>query len=316
MRRLLPWLMSWLMLFWLTAAPAETARLVSENLFVDDSEDAAQQAHYLGVVLHPQWQSRPDKLGLWYGRWLFDDPAGGEAFDAWRLTYESALSEQTTLNLRLLKLHGDDWSPWLGGAALAYVPGERWRFEASAERELIDSVPGIRQQLTSDNLTLSADWNFAPRWTLVGALMHLSVDDGNDRKGGVLRLIYQVPAVAGLTLQTRSRILHSDFDGIGYFSPPELAEHLLLVGYSRSFLQERWSLSALAGAGSQRFEDDFGDRTRNDLYSAELKLRGWFSDQYGLEGRAYCANTGGPNSGAPADDYRYCSLLFSLIRSW
>lgn len=309
-------LLTFLMLFWAGCACAETARLVNENLFIQDSEDADQQAHYLGVIVHPRVFERPDKLGFWYGRWQFDDPVGSEAFDAYRLTYEMELPEFSTLSLRLARLNGDDWSPWLGGATLAHAPNDRWRFEAGIERELIDSVPGIRQELTSDTITLSADWNFAPHWTLVGALLHVSVDDGNDRDGGVLRLIYSVPAVEGLTLQTRSRVIHSDFDGIGYFSPPELEEHLLLLGYTRSFLEGRWSVSALLGPGTQRFEDDFGDRTRNDLYSGELKLRGWFNDRLGLEGRAYCANSGGPNSGTPDDRYRYCSLLFSLIRSW
>lgn len=297
-------------------AQAEQARWVNENLFVHDSDDADQQAHYVGAVLHPAFADKPDKLGFWYGRWLFDDPVGSEHFDVYRLTYESGLSAQTTLGARLLKLDGDGWSPWLGGIMLTHAPNDRWRFEGSIDRELIDSVPGIRQELTSDNFTLSADWRFAPQWTLVGALLHQSVDDGNDRNGGVLRLIYELPQIEGLTLQTRSRILRSDFDGVGYFSPPRLEEHLLLAGYSTAFLEDRWVFSAVAGPGRQRFEDDFGNTTRNDLHWVELKLRGWFNDHYGLESRGFCSNSGGPNTGAPDNDYRYCSVQFSLLYSW
>lgn len=297
-------------------AAQETGRLLNENLYVHDSDDADQQAHYLGVGLHPTLMGRPDQLGLWYGRWLFNDPVGNEDFDAYRVTYETALQEKvTTVGLRLLKLQGDDWSPWLGGATLTHAPEGDWRFEASVDRELIDSVPALRQRLTTDNATLSVDWHFAGQWTVVGALLHQSIEDGNERRGGLLRLIYEVPHIAGLSLQTKSRFIRSDFDGNGYFSPPRLEEHLLLVGYARSLFDGHWSMSALAGPGTQRFEDDFS-KTRNDLYYAELKLRGWFTDQYGLEGRAFCSNSGGPNEGAPDDNYRYCNLLFTLIRSW
>lgn len=298
-------------------AAAANPRLVNENVYSEDSEDARQHAHYLGYIFAPAFTAADDRSGLWLGVWDFDDPAGAVDFRALRFTHDTPLGADSRLQLRLTQLDGEDWSPLLGSISLAHTARERWRFEASAERALIDSVPAIARRLYGDTYTAGADYAINTEWTLAGALQHQRIRDGNEREGGVLRLIYSPAALPGFTVQTRSRLMDSDFDGAGYFSPPELAEHLLLLGYARALGEnERWLLSGLAGPGRQRFEDAAGESTRNSLFHAELKLRGWFSDRFGLEGRAFCSNAGGPNRGAPDDDYRYCYATASLLVSW
>jgi hypothetical protein len=203
----------------------------------------------------------------------------------------------------------------LGGATLAHDTGP-WHLELYGDRELVDSVPAIQRERRSDSVGASADYRFTPAFTAVVAGYHQSINDGNDRNGGILRLIYQPESWHGFGLQTRSRYVKSDFDGIGYFSPPVLEEHLLLAGYTHVTKDEKWVFSLLGGAGRQRLRDAAGDTTRNDLYSAEAKLRGWFNESWGMEGRAGCSNTGGPNNGVPDNNYRYCSATLSLLLAW
>lgn len=295
---------------------ASAGRIVNENFLSDDSEDARQHAHYLGYQWRPAAFSEPDRLSFWYGQWLLDDPAGSAHFSALRATYETRLPARTTLNLRATALDSADWTTWSGALSVASELGERWRVEVSAERDLIDSVPAIRQRLTGKTYTASADFRAAADWTLVGALLLQDISDSNQRRGGVFRLIYSPSALPGLSLQTKSRLIESDFDGAGYFSPPELQEHLLLIGYATSFASDRWAASGLVGPGTQHFEDGFGGSTNQTIFYGELKLRGWFNDHFGLESRGFCTNTGGPNTGVPNDDYRYCSALLSLIGAW
>lgn len=293
---------------------ASSWRLVNENLITSDSDDADQRAHFIGELV--DLPSAGGTAGLWVGQWRFEEPIGKEDFDVIRLSYEKAFSSGSSIAARVQKADADIWSPVLATLTGVHQPNERWRFEASYEKGWIDSVSGLRQRLGNDTWSISADWRFAQQWTVVGALIDMSIDDGNSREGGVLRLIYDVPAVEGLNFQTRSKWLQSDFDGNGYFSPAELEEHLLLVGYARPFFDDNWVFSIVTGAGSQDIRTQFGDRVDNDLYYLELGARGWFTQNFGLESKGFCTNTGGPNFGTPDDSYRYCHLLFSLIAAF
>ena len=293
---------------------AEVIRWVNHNRVISDSDDADQRIHSMGARFRPaEWKG---EIEATLGHWSFDERIGSEDFDLVELGYAHELNDEVRLTTQLQYLSGDHWSPWLASVIAVYQPSTEWRFEGSVEKGLVDSVAGVRQELGTETYSLSADWRFLPQWTLVGALLTMDIDDGNQRQGGVLRLIYDVPGYEGLNLQTRSRLLQSDFNGNGYFSPPELQEHLLLVGYSRAAFEDNWVFSALIGAGKQIIEPEGSADISNDLYYLELRARGWFTDRFGLESKGYCSNTGGPNSGNPDDGYRYCNLQFSLLATF
>jgi hypothetical protein len=303
-----------LLLLTSTLSHAEDWRYVNEYLLTSDSDNAEQQAIYLGAL--KKLHSSDAQAGIWLGQWRFDEPVGSESFDVLRLSYAREMSERTDIEAQVSLTDGADWTPVLGRLTVVHRPSEQWRIESSVEKGWVDSVLGLRQELGLYSYSVSADWRFANQWTLVGSLLGMSIDDGNDRKGAVARLIYEVASRPGLTLQTRSKWLNSKFNGNGYFSPDRLQEHLLLVGYARPLLQDRWSLRTLAGAGTQTFRSAGQDEINNDLYYLEIGIRGWFSDHLGLEGKAYCSNAGGPNQGAPDNDYRYCNLGLSIIASY
>lgn len=296
-------------------AGAEVGRVNLDSYATDDSDEASQYRQIVRYRLSGEQGGGVHGFSVGAGGWWFEDPAGEADFTLLDLGYELTQGD-TTAELLLRQLDGDGWQPTLGNALVTHRFNERWYGELFAERALVDSVPAIANELILESGGFSLDYRILPSLTLVGAVLVQSISDGNDREGGVFRIVYEVPGVTGLTLQTKSLRLDSDFDGVGYFSPEEREEHLLLVGYARPVLGERFVVRALAGPGRQRLENGFGDTTRNDLLYGELAFEGWFTDHFGLESRAICSNTGGPNTGVPTDDYRYCSAELSLIASW
>lgn len=296
-------------------ANAEVGRVTLESYATDDSDDASQFRQIVSFRHSGEQDGLMHRLSLGLGGWWFDDATGKTDFSVLDLGYEIGRGD-TSAQFRLRQLDGNGWDPTLGNALLTHRFNERWYGELFAERALVDSVPAIANELILESGGFSLDYRILPSLTLVGAVLLQSISDGNDREGGVFRLVYDVPGVSGLTLQTKSLRLDSDFDGVGYFSPEKREEHLLLVGYARPVFGKRFVVRAVAGPGRQRLENGFGDVVRNDLLYGELELRGWFTDHFGLESRAVCSNTGGPNTGAPTDDYRYCSAELSLIASW
>lgn len=293
---------------------AEVGRVDLESRVTDDSDDASQYRQLARYRHFERWGGVTQGFGIGGGRWWFDDPTGEADFDVLELAYEVS-GEATEAEFRLRQLDGDGWRPTLGEMRIAHRFGDRWYGELFFERNLVDSVPAISRELILESGGFSLDYRVLPRLTLVAAVLTQDISDGNEREGGIFRVVYDVPRIKGLTLQTRSLRLDSDFDGVGYFSPEKREEHLLLLGYTRPVLAGRFVFRTEIGPGWQRLENGFGDVTRNDLLYAEVGLRGWFNDHFGVDTRATCSNTGGPSAG-PANDYRYCSAEFSLIASW
>ncbi len=293
------------------SAGAETHRPSLAAFFAEDSDGAFQ--HSLTALYERRHEQA--LFGAGAGSWRFTEGDQARDFRLLELRYNGPSREGLAF-LRARWLDGAQWNPLLLNGSWRRTVSDRWYVELFGERELIDSIAGLDRQLLSTGAGLSADYRINPDVTLVGALFGQRISDGNRRLGAVVRLIYQPPWIAGLNLQTRSTAMRASFDGVGYFSPAHRQEHLLMLGYSRALFDERFSLRLLAGPGLQRLRNSFGDRTRNTLFFAELRLRGWFSDHYGLELSSICTNTGGPNDGFPASDYRYCSGQLSLIGSW
>ncbi len=293
------------------SAGAETHRPSLAAFFAEDSDGAFQ--HSLTAL----YEHRRDEglFGGGAGYWRFTESDDALDFRLIELRYNGP-ARQGQAFVRARWLDGAQWDPLLLNAAWRRSVSERWYVELFGERELIDSLAGLRRELLSTGAGLSADYRVNDQVTLVGALFGQRISDGNRRLGGVFRVIYYPPWIEGLHLQTRSTVLRSSFDGVGYFGPVRRQEHLLLLGYGRAIFDERFSIRLLAGPGRQRLRNAFGDRTHNTLFHAELRLRGWFSDHYGLELSSICTNTGGPNDGFPASDYRYCSGQLTLIGSW
>ncbi len=300
-----------LLLLCLVATEANAARVIMDNLYSDDSDNARQWRYYLGVDQSVDKPLAGGIAGIRLGQWRLNDAVGKEQFDALKLQYDTGPARQWRSRVDITQLSGD-WSPTLGEVNISYKTPRPWYLEASVQRDIIDTVTAIRSRYRADTYSASVDYALTPELTLVGALYTQSISDSNNRTGKVARIIYSLPQIEGLNVQGRVKWVDSDFRGIGYFSPRKLREYMALVGYTRSILAERWSAGALVGAGMQ----DIDSTDSNGLFYGEVKIKGWFSELLGLEAKASCSNAGGLSTGQGSANYRYCLGTLTLISVW
>lgn len=296
------------------SAAAESQRLYTEAFLSDDSDGQRERSEYLAwrrTLEAPLEAPLVSQYGLRLGHRHFADDNGSEDFAAARAEIQLQPSAPLQLQLHVDQLEGSHWSPTLGGLTAGYRPDERWYWELSAERDLVDNAASAQRQLAFNSYVLSGDYRIAPPLTVVLGALRQDVSDDNQRRGGLLRLVYDTP-LQGLSLQLRGRRVLSDFRGETYFSPRRLDEGLFSAQFSRPAFGEHWVWTALAGAGYQRVDHE--DATA--IYRLELRLRGWFSKHLGLESKAGCANVDGLTATSADSDYRYCSAQALLIWAW
>ncbi|PLX86003.1 MAG: hypothetical protein C0617_02360 [Desulfuromonas sp.] len=274
--------------------------------FSSDSDDADQYGVYLGYshrfddsAYKPEWGFRGGVLTL-------NDVSGSERFKVLELNHRSDLSENIHLDLKGKLYQGDDWSPALYAANLVYGPTRKWYAEVFAERGIVDSVTSARLEYTVDTYGVSADYNITDEFTVVGALFTQDFSDGNDRLGRVGRIVYTPRNHDWFNVQLKGRVLESDFNGIGYFSPDRLEEYFLLFGAAKAFGGDNWVIRGLAGPGIQVIDDE-----NKEAYWAEARLKGWFTPEFGLDTRFGCTT-----AQATSESYRYCFGHANLIYAW
>ncbi len=294
-------------LLWAGALWAADSRVFTDAQYSSDSDDQVQRIFSAGFR-----QDLPSlKWETALGRRELSAPAGRESFDFARLGATVPLAKDAALVTRANWLHGGDWSPTLGSAAVHWKPAARWYVETSVERDLVDTVVAVRERVRFDTAALSVDWTPVPEVTLVAALSRSVFSDRNDRNARVVRVIYSPAPLPWINAQLRLKRADSEAVGIGYFNPRRLEEYEFLMRVAGAPFGDRWSLSLLAGAGRQRIDQG----SRSTIYSIDARARGWFTDHYGMEARAACTNAGSL-SGAAADGYRYCLASANLIAAW
>lgn len=293
-------------------AGAYDYRVLGEAHASDDTDHQSQQWFYAGYQRALPQVAADSSGAAWLGWRHLESDDGSESFKALRLDFEAPTTERTRVKLRLNPLIGSDWSPVLGGVSAIWKPDATWYFEAFADRELVDTVRAVRDENHVDTYGLSGDYRFWGLLTLIVSAFGQSFDDGNERLGRVFRLDYASEAWAGFGAQLRAKRVDADAPGVGYFSPRRLEEAELRLRYVVPLADQRWQLALRASGGRQRID---GNGSEN-LYGAEIGLRGWFTDHYGLEAQAQCSNTGGLAGDAADDGYRYCAATLSFIGSW
>ena len=277
-------------LFWLHLSPCLAGNLVfTEGKWSSDSDKADQQLLVAGggQEFESGFLSRIEVGG---GIRDFSDNLGTETFDLLRLRLQSSKRSGWQAKLQLDYLQSDDWSPLVYGLTLSSQPHARWYFEFAAERDLVDTVAAVRNEMLMDSYTLSADYQLSDSLTVVGAPLVQDYSDGNQRRGGLLRLIYSAPQHDNISVELKGRLLKSDFAGAGYFSPETLEEYLLIFGLALPFADDDWVVRLRLGPGQQVVKPHGGDRETKDAYLGEVKLRGWFTQSLGLEAMAGCSS--------------------------
>lgn len=294
-----------------SAVYAETGRVFAETQQSGDSDDSRQQTYYAGYrgLTHgPGAENLTWEFAA--GSRLLEAPIGTESFACLRTALKGKRNGVQG-ELRLNPLFGEGWTPMLGALLLSGDTG-KWHFEGAIERDLVDTVIAVRSRNLVQTYSLSADRQLTSELTLTGLLLKQNLADGNDRLGGLLRLAYSPQALEGFSTQLRARRVDGDFRGVGYFSPLRLEEYTVLFRYSRPLWQERLRLTGQFSGGAQRVDDT----DTNPIYSAELRLRGFFTEHLGLESLMGLANTGGLDASAGDGDYRYVYGNLNLIYAW
>jgi hypothetical protein len=97
--------------------------------------------------------------------------------------------------------------------------------------------------------------------TLVGMAGYQDFSDGNKRRHGRFKAIYQPSLALGLTLQARYRVFHGDADSVRtYFNPARYDETMLALGFRKRV--QGWMGNLTAGVGRQRVGADGRTPTR------------------------------------------------------
>lgn len=294
------------------AATAFDTRLLGELSLSDDTDGQDQQSFHAGYRRPLEPPGRNTHWTAWAGYRQLHSALGHERFGSLRAEAEAPLNKATHLRARINPLLGKAWSPVLGNIVAGWTPGEQWHFELSGERDLVDTVQAVREENLVDTLALSGDYRFWGPLTLILSGFIQDFRDGNERAGRAVRLDYASERWPGLGVQLRGRRIDSEQRGVGYFSPRRLEEYDVQARYSLPLFDDRWNLGLRASIGEQHID---GTRSAT-IYAAEITGRGWFSDHYGLEGRAGCSNTGGLSGDSAEGDYRYCSAVVTFVASW
>lgn len=297
----------------LLSAPTAFAgdRLVFDVAGSEDSDGLRQHSEYVGFVHALPALGRKASVGLRVGYWHLAAPGPLQKdFAALRLDHERTLGP-VDVALRAQQLASEDWSPTLGAANASWHVTPHWNLSAGAERDIVDTVQATQHEIRFDTYNASTDYRFGETFTVVGGVLAQDFSDGNHREGGLARLIWTPPALDGFNTQLRWRRLDADFRGFGYFSPDRFEERMLQLQYGHGLPGGKFSLTGVAGRGEQQV--DRGEASA--IFLAELRTRGWFTDHFGLEGRAGCSNVGDLNVRAAGGGYRYCYASFSLMRS-
>lgn len=301
-----------LMLLWCVPAAAETFRVFTEAEQSDDSDHQSQSKVALG------YQATLPKLGsdaFWatrIGHRRLTSPTGGESFEYLGFEGQRPLTGNAGLRGSLDLNRGSNWSPVLGSLSANWLPAKAWRFEATAERDMVDTVLAVRDQTRFDTGSLSVDWNLTSTVTAVAAGGYSSFSDGNDRLKRSARLIWSPAQWQWFNVQLRAQRADSDAVGLGYFNPRRLEQYEAKLRFAGAPFGDQWLLSLLAGVGEQRIDSENPTGT----YSLEARARGWINPHYGIESRAICTNAGNLSTADAQSGYRFCELGIELIARW
>lgn len=203
------------------------------------------------------------------------------------------------------RLNSRAWSPFVYSSGLVYQPGTRLYVEANTEKNIIDSIVGIANQLTITTNSVSVDYKVTDELTFVVAGLNQIVNDGNRRLGSVGKIIYTPDNNSGYNIQLKIKTITSDFNPIEYFSPDKLQQKLIIVGYGRAILNDNWVIKGHIGGGEQAING-----IKEFAYTYKVSMRGRSTDNVTSIASYECNDDKGDYG------YSYCFGQLSATYSW
>jgi hypothetical protein len=297
-----------------SSAQAAQYRLNGTFGFVNDTDHEEQYVYGLGSDLIFN-RKNDDRLSLLVGQRQFrndrNQSLSGNKEETFSFLTVSGGKRFDTLRLdgKLSLYDGRHWSPILYGGSVAFDPSSRWHVEASAERDLVDSLAAVDRKRYVDSYSSSVDFNITPACTIVGAYTHQFITDGNDRDIEWVKVYYSPTKIYWLRLEAYGKHLTSEFSGFGYFSPAKLWEYMAIAQASRPFAKDRFIWRLRGGIG-QQFVNNQAGKAASLL---ELKIRGWLSDRWGLDATGGFTNQSSVITSGTGYSRYYGSLVLTYV---
>ncbi len=291
-----------LLLAILPAASSWADSIVLKNFASNDNEDVDQHKHTLGYIKSLETKPAIADIGIHGGYWWLDELDSEEQFSIFGLSGDFTLGDAGMLSSEVMHYSSDAWSTETFNLAYRQPNLKPVYLEANIERSIVDTIIAINNQITVDTYSASLDYPLNQNYTLVGAGIYQDFSDNNSKRGGLLKLIYNIRSIENLTTALVFKQLNSDTRGTGYFSPEKQQQLYLDTRYATAILNEKFLLKASLGIGTEAIDSD----TRNRLLKIEFSMRGWFNDHNGLEARLGCSNTGDTLTSRGDGSYRYC----------
>ena len=193
------------------------------------------------------------------------------------------ISGRKNISTRFLYLEGDlrfynNANPTYN-LSLVALNEWKWRVELYTEKSLIDSHNALNSELFFTTYGISADYEII-KDTLytTGVLFTQNANDGNNRTGQVLQLIYYPQQLSGFYVKVRGRYRQADFNPPEYFTPDDYKRYDLLFGYRKYFDHGNWRVSAEAGPGKQYIDD-----VSESGFEYKLNVYGWITQSMRIE---------------------------------
>lgn len=167
-----------------------------------------------------------------------------------RFTSDGTIADtDQTDDLSWTLLTWDAWWTWLARDDL--------RVDVSTDRDYVQTPRSIGYETRLTQIGASADWRFAPRWTLTGALREGFYSDENRRTSALVRARWQRERGFDLWISPRlAAFWISDPQDRGYWNPEDFYAAGIDAGISRNFA-ERWT-PRLELSTSREWEDGDG----------------------------------------------------------
>lgn len=147
-----------------------------------------------------------------------------------------------------------DWTRLGGDAWLTWLASPRLRLDLGAASQVVETYEAFADHLHYEPVSLSADWRFAPRWTLSGAAQYASYSDGNVRRRGSAQLWWRRPGAWELALGPVAYYMdYEDPYPGGYWAPDWVRNGSLAARIAR-----HWPRLALVIDGSYGVEKELG----------------------------------------------------------
>jgi len=281
-----------MVLLGVTNAHAEVRyRLNTEAAVATDSDVETQYLFGIGTEIMDAKKKEDMRASATVGVHTFTGNGDTESLGFLRLRGYDKINDYFAVAAKAALYQGSGWTQFAPGATLSIRPVPKAYIELFYDRDLVDTIRAVEARDYVDTAGISADYEVVKQLTVVGAYFHQFFRDENDRDGYVGKLVYSF-GESGFSTAASYKYVSNEFKSPFYFSPKNVTDLLVTGQYRRPVWGEKYVFRARGGLGYQ-WVDNFGSRSGKFLTLAEAGLKGWFSDDYGVDALIGFSNNAG-----------------------